>query len=91
MHQKTKQPPPRPLDQHQTLYLLKFISVFENILLFIMKAMFAVQLRTTLGKFHKTSHEIHLEYVYVSKCLHSFQSGSTRMKLQILELRSKKV
>ena len=41
-----------------------------------MKAMFAVQLRTTLGKFHKTSHEIHLEYVYVSNCLHSFQSGS---------------
>ena len=41
-----------------------------------MKAMFAVQLRTTLGKFHKTSHEIHLEYVYVSNCLLSFQSGS---------------
>jgi hypothetical protein len=32
-----------------------------------MKAMFAVQLRTTLGKFHKTSHEIHLEYVYAQK------------------------
>jgi len=88
MHQKTAS---YSLDKHQP-YLLKFISVFENILLFIiMKAMFAVQLRTTLGKFHKTSHEIHLEYVYVSKCLHSFQSGSTRMKLQILELRSKKV
>ena len=51
-----------------------------------MKAMFAVQLRTTLGKFHKTSHEIHLEYVYVSTCLHSFQNGSPATRIHIYRL-----
>ena len=51
-----------------------------------MKAMFAVQLRTTLGKFHKTSHEIHLEYVYVSNCLQSFQSGSPATRIHIYRL-----